>query len=294
MIPRMPSRNDTKYQFINGTTKIVMPTQNQTRKPATRFDVNSVQREWDIASDAYAHAQLNGLDYYRLNFFGPAMTEACGNVNGLEVLDVGCGIGYFSRQMAEKGASKVVGIDISPNQLAHARQLEEKERLGIEYIQGDAASVIESLPEASFDMVTACVSLVDMPNPRRVIQGAYRVLRDRGRLVFTNTHPLTDTMSREWVRDADGKKLGLQIADYFDETPFNLTWISNRFKYPFQTTGNNHTLQTWMRWIIKTGFILEDFIEPYATDQAIAQHPGLEDSRIVPLFLTIVARKDDR
>ena len=271
-----------------------MTKQNQTRKPATRFDLNSVQREWDIASDAYAHAQLNGLDYYRLNFFGPAMADACGNVEGLEVLDVGCGIGYFSRQMAEKGASKVVGIDISPNQLAHARQLEEKERLGIEYIQGDAASVIESLPKASFDLVTACVSLVDMPDPRRVIQGAYRVLRDRARLVFTNTHPLTDTMSREWVRDADGKKLGLHIADYFDETPFNLTWISQRFKYPFQTTGNNYTLQTWMRWVIRSGFILEDFIEPYATDEAIAQHPGLDDTRIAPLFLIIAARKDER
>ena len=51
------------------------------------------------------------------------------------------------------------------NQLVHARQIEEKERLGIEYIQGDAAAVIETLPESSFDLVTACVSLVDMPDP---------------------------------------------------------------------------------------------------------------------------------
>ena len=271
-----------------------MTKKNQTREPAIRFDLASIQREWDIASDAYADAQMSGVDYYRLNFFGPAMVEACGNVKDLEVLDLGCGIGYFSRQMARNGASKVVGIDISPNQLAHARQIEEKERLSIEYIEGDAASVIESLPEASLDLVTACVSLIDMPDPRRVIQGAYRVLQDRGRLAFTNTHPLTDTMSREWIRDAEGKKTALQIADYFDETPFNLTWISDRFKYPFQTTGNNHTLQTWMRWIIKTGFILEDFIEPYATDQAIAQHPGLDDTRIAPLFLIIAARKDER
>ncbi len=271
-----------------------MTKQNQTRKPAKRFNLDIVRREWDIASNAYAHAQLNGLDYYRLNFFGPAMIDACADVKGLEVLDVGCGIGYFSRQMAEKGASKVVGIDISPNQLAHARQIEEKERQGIEYIEGDAATVIESVPETSFDLVTACVSLVDMPDPERVIRGARRVLRDGGRLVFTNTHPLTDTMSREWVRDAEGKKLGLQIADYFDETPFTLTWMSDRYKYRFQTTGNNHTLQRWMRWVIQAGFIIEDFIEPVATDEAIAQHPGLDDTRIVPTFLIIVARKDER
>lgn len=271
-----------------------MTKNNQMREPAARFDADSVRHEWDIASDAYADAQERGLDYYRLNFFGPAMVNACGDVNGLEVLDLGCGIGYFSRQMAQKGASKVVGIDISPNQLAHARQIEEKERQAIEYIEGDAAAVIESFPKASFDLVTACVSLVDMPEPSRVIRGAYRALKNRGRLVFTNTHPLTDTMSREWVRDADGKKIGLQVADYFDETPFTLTWMSERYKYRFQTTGNNYTLQRWMRWVIQPGFIIEDFIEPVATDEAIAQHPGLDDSRIAPLFLIIAARKDER
>ena len=271
-----------------------MSKKNQTREPAKRFDLASIQREWDIASDAYADAQMSGVDYYRLNFFGPAMVDACGNVNGLRVLDLGSGIGYFSRQMAQKGASKVVGVDISPNQLAHARRIEEKERLGIEYIQGDAATVVESLPEASFDLVTACVSLVDMPDPERVIRAAHRVLKDGGRLIFTNTHPVTDTMYREWVRDSDGNKIGLEIGDYFDETPFTLTWMNDRYKYPFQTTGNNFTLQTWMRWVIKTGFIIGDFIEPVATDEAIAEWPGLYDTRIAPTFLIIVALKDER
>ena len=216
-----------------------MTKQNQNREPATRFDLDSVRREWDFASDAYADAQLNGLDYFRLNFFGPAMIEACGNVNSLKVLDLGCGIGYFSRQMAQKGASKVVGIDISPNQLAHAQKIETEERLGIEYIEGDAATVIESLPETSFDLVTACVSLIDMPDPGRVIRGAYRVLRDRGRLVFTNLHPVADTRSRMWVRDVDGKKLGLQIADYFDESPFT----PHMAERPLQISLPNHRQQ---------------------------------------------------
>ena len=54
-----------------------MTNKNQMREPATRFDLASIQREWDIASDAYADAQMSGVDYYRLNFFGPAMVEAC-------------------------------------------------------------------------------------------------------------------------------------------------------------------------------------------------------------------------
>ena len=72
-----------------------------TREPADHFDADTVRRQWDAASEAYADAQDRGVDYYRLNFFGPAMVEACGDVQGLDVLDVGCGIGYFSRKMAQ-------------------------------------------------------------------------------------------------------------------------------------------------------------------------------------------------
>ncbi len=265
-----------------------------TRHPADHFDVETVRQQWDAASDAYADAQKRGLDYYRLNFFGPAMTDACGNVRGLEVLDVGCGAGYFSREMAKRKAKRVVGIDISPNQLAHAEQREASDNLGIEYLLGDAAKAIEDFPEASFDLVTACVSLVDMPDPARVIRGAHRVLRDRGRLVFTNTHPVTDTVFREWHRDAQGKKIAVKVGNYFDETPFVCKWTSDRYKYDFETTGNNFILQRWMRWVIRSGFIIEDFIEPHATEEAIAEWPGLDDTLIAPSFLIIVARRDER
>ncbi len=271
-----------------------MTKKNQTRELASRFDLNSVRREWDVASNAYADAQERGLDYYRLNFFGPAMVDAGGDVTGLEVLDLGCGAGYFSRQMAKSGAKRVVGVDISPNQLDHARKFEAKERLGIEYVEGDAAAIVESYGEGSFDLVTACVSLVDMPDPERVIRGAYRALRNHGRLVFTNTHPVTDTKTRNWIRDAEGNKTSLEIGDYFDESPIVFNWISERYKYPFQTTGNSYTLQTWMRWVINAGFIIEDFIEPCASDEAIAEWPGLDDSRIAPTFLIVVGRKDGR
>ena len=265
-----------------------------TREPAGHFDADTVRRQWDAASEAYADAQDRGVDYYRLNFFGPAMVEACGDVQGLDVLDVGCGAGYFSREMAKGGAKRVVGIDISPNQLAHAKRLEAQEQQGIEYMLGDAADVVDETPEASFDLVTACVSLVDMPDPGRVIRGAYHVLRDQGRLVFTNTHPVTDVMDRSWVRKPNRDKIALKIAGYFDETPFVCKWTNDRYKYDFETTGNSFTLERWMRWVINAGFIIEDFREPHATEQAIAEWPGLDDTLIVPTFLIIVARKDER
>src|SRR5512132_390308 len=95
-----------------------------------RFDPDSVQESWDLAADAYAAGQASGRDYYRYEFFGPAQVAICGDVRGLRLLDVGCGSGYFAREMAKLGA-RVTGIDISPRMIEHARQLESESPLGI-------------------------------------------------------------------------------------------------------------------------------------------------------------------
>jgi ubiquinone/menaquinone biosynthesis C-methylase UbiE len=61
------------------------------------FDAASVRESWDRVAASYDRAQASGLDYYRLDFFGPAQIELCGDVRDLALLDVGCGSGYFAR-----------------------------------------------------------------------------------------------------------------------------------------------------------------------------------------------------
>ena len=261
------------------------------REPAERFDAESVREEWDEASDSYSGRQERGEDFYRYEFFGPEMVKACGDVDGLSVLDLGCGSGYFSREMAKRGAERVLGIDISPRQIEHAKRLEKRDVCGIEYQVQDVTDAVFELPAASFDLVTACVSLQDMPDPERVIQGSSRVLKPGGRFVFTICHPVTDTIHREWVRDEDGRKLALKIAGYYDPTPFRITWLSNRLGYPFATTMMHATLSQWMRWVIGAGFRIIDVVEPYASDEALESRPELDDTRIVPTFLQVVAEK---
>lgn len=75
-----------------------------------------------------------------------------GDVSGKSVLDVACGFGYFGRQLRERGASKVVGVDISEKMIALAR--DESARAGddLEFHVRDA-SKMEKL--GNFDMVVA-------------------------------------------------------------------------------------------------------------------------------------------
>jgi 2-polyprenyl-3-methyl-5-hydroxy-6-metoxy-1,4-benzoquinol methylase len=131
-------------------------------KVSGRFDAASVRESWDRAAASFDRAQASGLDYYRLDFFGPAQIALCGNVRDMTLVDVACGSGYFARAMAEAGA-RVTGIDISPRMIALAERYEVEAPLGITYRVGDAADIASHVDPESFDMATSCMALQDMP-----------------------------------------------------------------------------------------------------------------------------------
>jgi len=248
-----------------------------------RFDPAFVRESWNFAADAYAGGQASGNDYYRYAFFGPAQVELCGEVAGARVLDVGCGSGYFAREMAQRGAT-VTAIDISPRMIEHARRIDAAEPLGIDYEVLDAAGVAARFPAESFDLATSCISIPDMPDVPTVLRGIRAVLRPGGRLVASVTHPCTDTPVRAWETDADGAKLSLKIDRYFDEGPIEFTWKRN-WPYVFKTSYWHVPLERWFQWILEAGFAVRGLREPCPTRDAIAAHPDLADAARVPYFL---------
>ena len=71
-----------------------------TRSRSGRHSSEEGRREWSRGADAYAARQAQGLDYWRTEFFGPYQVKVCGDVAGLQVLDVGCGAGYLACELA--------------------------------------------------------------------------------------------------------------------------------------------------------------------------------------------------
>lgn len=252
--------------------------------PAAPFDPDSVRQDWDAAADAYADAQATGLDVYRLALFGPAQVALCGDVQGLRLLDVGCGTGYFAREMAQRGAT-VTGIDLSPAMLAHAVQREAAAPLGIRYLAGDAARLQAQLAPASFDIVTACLALQDMPDIPAVLAAVRHTLVPGGRLVMSIAHPCSDTPFRRWAKDASGAKQWLCIDRYFERDPLRYRWTG--WKYPFATSAHHATLEDWLGWLHAAGFTLRALREPQPSEAAVQAHPELQDAGRIPYFLLL-------
>lgn len=260
-------------------------------EPAEQFDAASVRAEWDTAADAYAEAQANGGDYYRLEFFGPAHVELCGAVRGLRVLDVGCGTGYFAREMASRGAV-VTGIDVSPGMLDHARAVERRAPLGIDYVNLDAVRLRGHFAPASFDLATSCLALQDMPDLTSVLPAIHDALVPGGRLVASIPHPCSDTPFRMWETDDRGGKRWLCVDRYFERGPLKYAWKG--WRYEFSTSAYHATLEDWFRWLLDAGFSLRALREPTPPDSALLRHTDLEDARRMPYFLLFEVERTRR
>jgi SAM-dependent methyltransferase len=104
-----------------------------------------------------------------------------GDVEGLDIVELGCGTAYFSAWLARRGA-RVVGVDPTPAQLETARRLQSD--TGIEFPLLEAIGEDVPLPTASFDIVHSEYGASLWADPNRWIPEASRLLRPGGRLIF--------------------------------------------------------------------------------------------------------------
>ena len=244
---------------------------------------------WDVAAAAWDEFVETGLDYWRTEVHGPALLAACDELQDQRVLDLGCGQGWFSRQLAQRGA-QVVGIDFSAAQLANARRHEAAHPLGIDCRQLDAALVDAQWPPGSFDLVTACMALHDSPDAARILTAVRRVQTPAGRCAFSIVHPVAAAPVHEWLRDDHGQKQGLWIDGYFDSGPYvaewNMAWLTTHWATPQW----HRTLSEWGTLVTEAGFVIARIDEPRPTREQAAGSPSMKPATRVPYFLFIVLR----
>jgi SAM-dependent methyltransferase len=152
--------------------------------------------------------------------------------------------------------------------------------------------------DATFDAVTAFMSLMDVADPERTLREIVRVLRPGGFTQFSLVHPATSTPVRRWLNDDLGRREALAIGDYFYEGPLTETWTFSaapqevRDEYePFTITYARRTMSGWFNAILAAGLIITGIDEPRADDDTAAAHPEVADTQIAPYFLLVQAHK---
>nr|VFK02381.1 MAG: Ubiquinone/menaquinone biosynthesis C-methylase UbiE [Candidatus Kentron sp. H]VFK02451.1 MAG: Ubiquinone/menaquinone biosynthesis C-methylase UbiE [Candidatus Kentron sp. H]VFK05442.1 MAG: Ubiquinone/menaquinone biosynthesis C-methylase UbiE [Candidatus Kentron sp. H] len=110
------------------------------------------------------------------------------DLSGKSILDLACGEGLYTRKLKQKGATRVVGLDISEKMIELAMREERVEPLGIEYIVRD---VLELGQIGKFDRVVATY-LLNYSRTReellRMCRNIYLNLRSGGHFVTLNNN----------------------------------------------------------------------------------------------------------
>ena len=147
---------------------------------------------WTESNREYTDAQADRAwrdEEITWGMFAVPETEVgqLGDVRGLDIVDLGCGTGYFAAWFAKRGG-RPVGIDVTHAQLDTARRLQAE--TGIEFPLIEASAEDVPLPDASFDLAFSEYGASIWCDPYLWIPEAYRLLRPGGRLVFLGNSPL--------------------------------------------------------------------------------------------------------
>jgi SAM-dependent methyltransferase len=168
--------------------------------------------------------------------------------NPPNVLELGCGSGHSLRYLAERGATEVWGIDLSPVQIAYAWETLRP--------FGSVSHLIESpmetragIPENLFDLVLSIYGIGWTTDLAATLALAYEYLRPGGCLLISGEHPAYSCI--EWNGDQY-----VVSAPYLIEGPREYSsWKGVPIVIQRRTIG------TFVREISRAGLRIEALIE---------------------------------
>jgi ubiquinone/menaquinone biosynthesis C-methylase UbiE len=145
-----------------------------------------VRRHWDRRAARFdAESPSHGL---RTDVQTRAWQRLTAEISGptpIDALDVGCGTGFLSLLLAERG-HRVTAVDVAPSMLALARTKAAARGLTARFIEADAEA--PDLPEKSLDLIVERHVLWTLPHPEAALDAWRRLLRANGRVVLIEGH----------------------------------------------------------------------------------------------------------
>ncbi len=213
------------------------------------------RRWWDSAAPAYLAEHGSDLGAADFLWCPEGLRESSagllGEVEGRDVLEVGCGSAPCSRWLATRGA-RPIGLDLSGAMLVNAAKQGRRSSISVPLVQADASA----LPFCSDRFDLACSAFGGLPfvaDAGSVLNEVARVLRPGGSFVFSVTHPF------HWVFPDDCDPAHLQVTgSYFDRRPYLEFDAQGQPMY----VEHHRTIGDWVGLLRAAGFRLDDLIEP--------------------------------
>lgn len=161
------------------------------RRAPTDLEAMQAYAVWAPSYEPCAHNELMELEQR-------AVLELLPDPAGRAALDLGCGSGRYLRLLLARGATRVIGLDLSPDMLQRAREVTGR------LVRGDARAL--PLASCSVDLIVCGLVVEDVSDVRGVVAEMARVLAPGGSVVYSDIHPVwTRAGWRRTFRGCDGR-----------------------------------------------------------------------------------------
>lgn len=213
----------------------------------------------------------------------PAMMNLLPNLKNKIVLDLGCGFGDNCRDFINKGAKRVVGIDISKNMLELAKI--KNCDCNIDYKN----MPLENLSDLNgkFDFIYSSLCFHYIKDFDKLIKDIADRMQPNGTLLFSQEHPVVTASAgvAGYFKVDDNENKVYCFCNYQDEESERIEkwYVDGVIKY-------HRTFATIINALVNNGFVIEKIVEPIPSKFALEKRAGLIKEFIKPTFLIIKAK----
>jgi 2-polyprenyl-3-methyl-5-hydroxy-6-metoxy-1,4-benzoquinol methylase len=159
---------------------------------------------------------------------------------GLNILDIGCGSGWYSEQLIKAGAN-VTALDGSATMVELAKQrLQDKATVYL----ADLEETLDFLTAASFDIILAPIVIHYVKDWYVLFARLAPLLKSQGQFIFSTHQPFMDVYL-------------FNLKSYFDKVE-----IIDYWKDVGEVKYYHHTLHELAESLYQAGFYIERMLEP--------------------------------
>lgn len=225
----------------------------------------------------------------------PALRAELPDLQGLDVLSLGCGSGVDAQWLADNDAANVTGIDISSGLIDIAK----REHTGINFQVMDMETL--DLANNSFDVACSSLAIHYLDDMTKSLKETYRVLKPSGLYVFSCGHPLNTAVEYYDNNQSNGTRLGRIViketgeriihGDYMATTGGGTRIVEGHLG-DLDVQVYHRTFSVMLDQIQASGFTIEKMVEPQPTEDMKQANIAVYDQLIkIPSFMIWVLRK---
>ncbi len=220
---------------------------------------------------------------FRLYYIMPYTLQKLGEVQGKEVLDLGCGEGGYSRALSKQGAI-VTAVDCSETFTTYVTNKAREENLDIKTLCRNA-NELTGIIDNTYDVVLCSMMLMDVEDLDGTLREIYRVIKPNGRAFISILHPCFKPKEGKWILEDD--EIKVLVSDYFNPTE----WVGEIKGIDTSVIYRHRTLSEYIKAFVRNKFTIVDLNEPIPSEEQMDMSSRIKWLSKIPMYLFMELEK---